>query len=202
MVIVKQGAEAITYICKSKGIVIKKRKRKSYVLRELMDYLIKTRTKLEVSILKKLEPFNISPKVFYYNLEEGIIVMEYVDGIRLDHYLDERGEIKALRLLGEALARVHSLGISHNDLTTANVIYSGGKVKIIDFGLARFTRRIEDFATDLHTLKESLQARHSEIWEELYEEFLQGYKSFDKFREVLKREEEISKRGRYVKERG
>jgi eukaryotic-like serine/threonine-protein kinase len=71
------------------------------------------------------------------------IVMEYVSGDPLDRLLD-RGSIEVTSVLryahqaADALAKAHSAGIVHRDLKPANVfITSDGRVKILDFGLAK-----------------------------------------------------------------
>ncbi|MDP9172165.1 MAG: tetratricopeptide repeat-containing serine/threonine-protein kinase [Acidobacteriota bacterium] len=71
------------------------------------------------------------------------IVMEYVTGEPLDRLLD-RGPVEfgcAVRYgcqIADALAKAHSAGIVHRDLKPANIVVTPeGRVKILDFGLAK-----------------------------------------------------------------
>src|SRR5262249_51786173 len=98
----------------------------------------------EAQLLAALNHPNISA---IYGLEEHpdfrYLVLEYVPGEtlaeRLRHGalpLDETLEI--CRQIAEALEAAHEKGIVHRDLKPANIkITSEGKVKVLDFGLAK-----------------------------------------------------------------
>lgn len=70
------------------------------------------------------------------------IVMEYVDGMRLDEWLSTQpAKDKRLRLVTEllkAIEYVHLTGIVHRDLKPSNIMVTrnGENIKLIDFGLA------------------------------------------------------------------
>ena len=73
------------------------------------------------------------------------IVMELVEGEALVDRL-RRGPLSIRQTLGmtlqiaDALDEAHGLGIIHRDIKTANLILeANGRVKILDFGLAKFT---------------------------------------------------------------
>ncbi len=80
---------------------------------------------------------------------EGLdfIVMEYLAGTTLDRQLPRKGMpiSKVLDLgiqMADALAAAHSAGIVHRDLKPSNVMVSeSGKVKVLDFGLAKLVER-------------------------------------------------------------
>ena len=73
------------------------------------------------------------------------LIMEYVEGQTLDQVLSRTGPLppsEVVRLLYpicDALSCLHAMGILHRDLKSSNVkLTSGGSVKLIDFGIARF----------------------------------------------------------------
>ena len=72
-------------------------------------------------------------------------------------------------------------------------------IYFIDFGLGYFNGKYEDKAVDIHLLKQALEAKHFKHWKELYEEFLEGYKSINKeeAEEVINQLVKVEKRGRY-----
>lgn len=80
--------------------------------------------------------------------EQGLpyLVMEYVDGPRLDRYADERMLTveERLRLFCEVLegvAYAHGQGIVHRDLKPSNILVAAdGRPRLVDFGIAKLLR--------------------------------------------------------------
>ena len=75
------------------------------------------------------------------------IVMEYVEGITLKEYIEQRGPIswqeclKFLIQILRALQHAHDKGIVHRDVKPQNImLLQQGTIKIADFGIARFSR--------------------------------------------------------------
>jgi serine/threonine protein kinase/Tol biopolymer transport system component len=93
------------------------------------------------------------------NAEDGIdvMVMEYVDGRTLAEVIPARGlrapvGIKYAIQVADALAKAHDAGILHRDLKPSNVMVTGdGRVKVLDFGLAKLLDGPEP-AADVETV--------------------------------------------------
>ena len=73
------------------------------------------------------------------------IIMEYLDGETLTAFLGREGKVpveKAIELMTpviRSLESVHKAGIIHRDIAPDNImITKDGKVKLIDFGAARY----------------------------------------------------------------
>jgi serine/threonine protein kinase len=81
--------------------------------------------------------------------ERGVdfIAMEYVPGTTLTKLIGRKGlpvddALKYAVQIADALAAAHGAGIVHRDLKPANIMISDvGRVKVLDFGLAKLARR-------------------------------------------------------------
>lgn len=78
--------------------------------------------------------------------EEGMhyIVMEFVDGITLKRYIDQKGKLKVKEAVGIALQiaggldAAHAHNIIHRDIKPQNILISrDGTAKVSDFGIAK-----------------------------------------------------------------
>ena len=87
--------------------------------------------------------------VAVYDAEESgevaYVAMEYVEGVGLDRYLEERGTLDwreaapLARAVASGLAAAHSHGLVHRDVKPGNVLLGNdGSIKIADFGLATY----------------------------------------------------------------
>ncbi|MGD0775102.1 MAG: serine/threonine-protein kinase [Candidatus Solibacter sp.] len=79
--------------------------------------------------------------VAIYDVGEGYIVSELVDGDSLGQVkLGLRKTIDAGVQIAAGLAAAHAAGITHRDLKPGNIMLTrDGRVKILDFGLAKMT---------------------------------------------------------------
>ncbi|MEG1104039.1 MAG: protein kinase [Oscillospiraceae bacterium] len=76
------------------------------------------------------------------------IVMEYIDGITLKEYMDERKEpltyketVFFVSQTLQALAHAHDKGIVHRDIKPQNImLLRDGTIRVMDFGIARLSR--------------------------------------------------------------
>ncbi len=94
------------------------------------------------SIVRVLESGEVGGGQRYY-------AMDYVAGVRLDHYLsqseaDRRATLKLFERICEAVEYAHRTGVVHRDLKPGNVLVDdAGDPHILDFGLAKATDQAE-----------------------------------------------------------
>ena len=89
----------------------------------------------------KVYDVSVSDKIQY-------IVMEYIDGITLKEYLNQRGgpltwkeAVHFITQILETLDHAHSKGVVHRDIKPQNImLLADGSIKVMDFGIARFSR--------------------------------------------------------------
>ena len=166
------GSEAVIY--EKNGIIIKRRVKKSYRIREIDEKLRKNRSKAEFNIMRFLYESGLNvPRPLKYLEERKEIWMEKIEGIRLA----EEFSVNDAKETGRTVAKMHNLGIVHGDLTTANIIKRDKKLYIIDFGLSYHSPKDEDFASDIFLFKNALKSKHNDLYKEAYYSFLHAYKS-------------------------
>ena len=103
------------------------------------------RFKTEAKILTTLDHPNIVRILDFKEKENGLfIIMEFVEGQQLDEYINkvtgpivEKDLIPLFTQMLEAIAFAHAKGLVHRDIKPSNVIISDGKIKILDFGIAK-----------------------------------------------------------------
>lgn len=191
MEIIASGAEAV--ITLDGKNIIKTRVHKRYRLKEIDEALRRDRTRTEARLISEARRCGV-PTPIIRDVTDFEIKMEYINGTALKNIIDPVLSEKA----GELVGKLHSCGIVHGDLTTSNIIFSDGKLFLIDFGLAYIDGTLEARGVDIHVLFQTFESTH-EGHEELIESFKKGYKrTFPGADEVIQRVSEIESRGRYA----
>ena len=148
-----QGGMGVVYLARDQRL---ERDVALKVLREglLADEAARKRFRKEALALSKLNHPNIA-FIYDFDTHGGIdfLVMEYVAGTslaeRLEHgALSEKETASIGAQIAQALEEAHEHGVIHRDLKPGNVLSTAkGRVKVLDFGLARFLRADELAAT-------------------------------------------------------
>jgi serine/threonine-protein kinase len=89
-------------------------------------------------------------KVYDVSVDDKLqyIVMEYVDGMNLRDYLNERGgklssreTVHFISQILQALDHAHKNGVVHRDVKPQNImLLNNGQLRMMDFGIARISR--------------------------------------------------------------
>jgi TP53 regulating kinase and related kinases len=175
LTVLKQGAEAKIYTGlagegenKQEVAIVKERFTKTYRHPDLDKSLTSKRIKNEVKLLQKAESLNINvPKVFRADLNNGIIVMEYIQNSQtcrefildlVKSNIDYNQVLTDLSVkIGRIIGNLHLNEIIHGDLTTSNILIvkedNDLKIYFIDFGLSIVSKHLEDKAVDLYVLE-------------------------------------------------
>jgi eukaryotic-like serine/threonine-protein kinase len=115
------------------------------LLREAVNEEFVLRFKQERQVLAALDHPNIARILDGGDTPDGMpyYVMEYVEGLPLDEYCDQKGLAVTARLrifqqVCGAVEYLHQNSIVHRDLKPSNILVSNdGAVKLLDFGIAK-----------------------------------------------------------------
>ena len=205
MELIAQGAEAKLF--RDRDTVIKERISKGYRLPTLDKSLRQFRTRREAKILGRLEEMKFpAPRGLDFCDKRMSITMDFVPGETLRSALLNPNNKDEFILLAEEMGKgvglLHTHNIVHGDLTTANVIQNSADshLTFIDFGLAKFSDKVEDKAVDLHLLDRNLESSHYLLYPAIFEKVLEAYVSeYADSKLVLERLEKVAGRGRHKK---
>ena len=204
--VIAKGAEADLVLREWNGLkaLFKIRRPKGYRHPELDSRLRRSRTKAEADTIHRAKLSGVpTPLLYHVDPDNAVIVMEYVDGVKVrdavDRLTDEERRELFTRIGGYA-GRLHGAGIIHGDLTTSNILKQGDRLVFIDFGLAEVSTEVEKRGVDLNLMNRMLTSTHYRHQEELLAAFVEGYRETlgKEAEEALMRMEEVAKRGRYI----
>lgn len=123
----------VTY--KRKKIIIKDFSRRPWIFRVTMGQYILNH---EVRALQILEDIPTIPS-FLGMVDKNAFFMEMVHGIRLPRKDSQPPSMEALTELQSIVDKMHSYGVTHNDIRRTNIILShDGRPYLIDFATSMF----------------------------------------------------------------
>lgn len=141
-----KGGMGVVYLCRDprgKGKVVAVKD----IRTELKPGMkVEQRVEHEAMLLKELDHPGIVKVYDFLKFPRGsAIVMEYIDGLPLDHEIGAGRRVtwdfavRVLKSIGTALGYAHERGVIHRDIKPDNILYSErhNLLKLVDFGLAR-----------------------------------------------------------------
>lgn len=126
----------------------------------LRSPMMRRRFEYEAQVLARLEHDGIA-RLYEADTRSGdenvlaYLAMEFVDGLPIDEYadtnkLDIRQRLQLFLRLCAPIEYAHRLGVIHRDIKPANIfVQPDGKVKVLDFGVAR---SLNDHSQSMATL--------------------------------------------------
>lgn len=142
------------------------------------------RFRYERQILASLEHPNIARLIDGGETETGVpyLVMEYIDGMPIDQYCDQNAlgtpqRIQLFIKVCEAIQYAHRSLIVHRDVKSSNVLVdSDGKVKLLDFGIAKaiedkqlsMTQTESRVRSPLHASPEQIRGQNITVASDVY----------------------------------
>lgn len=198
-----RGAEATISRCVFMGrdAVIKTRPPKGYRIPELDSMIRSSRTRSEARIMREARMAGVrTPCIYDVDLAGCAITMERLEGPTLKEYLDSHppDAMEVCTEIGRCIASIHRAGICHGDLTTSNMILSGGDVCLIDFSMGSTDVTLEDIGVDLRLLERAFGSAHVDMVQEFAALMDSYYGCIDDADAVRKKLEDIKNRGRYT----
>lgn len=192
MDILSRGAEGD--ICIVDNETLQKTRPEKPYRHPLLDRRIRQfRVKREFKVLSKLQEAGVLvPSPISLDQESFSFRMDFLHGTLLKEHLNWDLLCSGLN----EIIKMHNEDIVHGDLTTMNLIATKSGVFLIDFGLADFSRKVEDKAVDLNLFFTCLKNEHPEMFTHkklLEEHYIQDARFGEK---IIGRMHAIAHRGR------
>ena len=181
--------------------LVKTRPRKEYRHPELDARIRSARTRNEARIIHEARLAGVrTPCIYDIDLKQCSITMELLEGVPVKRFLDEHPEsaVGVCRKIGRTVARMHSAGICHGDLTTSNMILVDGEIGLIVFSMGCTKAETEDIGVDLRLLERAFTSAHTELTEAFDAMMEEYYANIPDPKQVKKKVEDIKNRGRYT----
>ncbi len=197
------GAESVIQFDQfwGRNSAVKTRIPKTYRNQSLDNWIRLDRIRNEVSLLLKSRDNGIPvPAVYDLDMDKFAAIYEKIEGRTLRNFIAEpERSLQIMGLLGKHVGVLHSKGMTHGDLTAANVIVSDdGTPYLIDMSMGKADSETEDKAVDLYLFNESINALSADSGT-LLAKFREGYmRSCVNFNQVFETVSDLEKRRRYV----
>ena len=198
-----RGAESVVNFTAYHGreTVTKMRIPKAYRNPELDNIIRMSRLRNELNIILKGKELGIPfPNVYDVDSVNYSTTYERIEGGTLRGFIKrESGLDSIMGAIGGFVGRMHTAGITHGDLTVANILVTNdGKPIFIDTSMGKADSEIEDMAVDLYLFYESVKAVSSNPDKEI-NQFREGYQGgFSRCNEVFETVADLEQRRRYV----
>lgn len=136
----------------------------------------------EAKVLSPLDHPNIVKFLNFVENEHGIfIIMEYVDGVTLEDYINKKTglivENRAYPMMEQilnAFTYAHEHGVIHRDIKPSNILVNKEeKIKILDFGIAQIISDASEKQTDIsgsleYMSPEQIQGKPADTRSDIY----------------------------------
>lgn len=205
--IMEKGAEANIYSSKwmNEDVIIKTRIPKTYRISEIDTYLRKKRTNTEAKLLAYAKTCGVkTPLIYDIDKSESSIYMEKIDGKAVKDIFEECDDsdpipfLNICKKIGKSISKLHNCNIIHGDITSSNMILKNDDLYLIDFGLGKISDLTEDKGVDLLVFKKAISSINHNISQKCYEYVLEGYVNTKDYDAIIKKVEDIERRGRYT----
>lgn len=134
---------------------------------------------LEAQTIAKMDKESavVTVRDFFEQNNSAYIVMEFVEGHDLKHYMAKTGKpldkdelLELVEPVFGALGELHSMGLIHRDISPDNIMVEKGRARLIDFGCARETMGSQGDTVLKHSFSPLEQYRNQDMgpWTDVY----------------------------------